>query len=168
MWMARPNAAVQRSRISSRLDRDLCVEERAVTAVSTPPCHKDRCVSSALQALQIATSSVAEAVWCGSARGACGWQDRVKWCRGRGWPRLLRGVLLLKTGCHRGEYANVLLAVSIQFNSIQTTQRETRRTGPREGESPGASARRCTEYDTIHYNTERSEGEPVQGLSSAL
>ena len=31
-------------------------------------------------------------------------------CRGRGWPRLLRGVWLLKKGCHRGEYANVLLA----------------------------------------------------------
>ena len=43
---------------------------RAVTAVSTPTCcllPKDPgCVSSALQALQIATSSVARAVWCGS------------------------------------------------------------------------------------------------------
>ena len=51
---------------------------------------------------------------------------------------------------------------------VEPSQRETRRTGPREGESPGASAKRCTEYDTIHNNTERSEGEPVQGLSSAL
>ena len=31
-------------------------------------------------------------------------------CRGRGQPPLLRGVWLLKKGCHRGEYANVLLA----------------------------------------------------------
>ena len=43
---------------------------RAVTAVSTPTCclaakeTKGPCVSSALQALQIATSSVAEAIWC--------------------------------------------------------------------------------------------------------
>ena len=35
---------------------------RAVTAVSTPTC----CLLSALQALQIATSSVARAAWCGS------------------------------------------------------------------------------------------------------
>ena len=38
---------------------------RAVTAVSTPTC----CLLSALQALQIATSSIAEAVWSGSAQG---------------------------------------------------------------------------------------------------
>ena len=31
------------------------------------------------------------------------------WCRGRAWPRLLRGDWLLKKGCHRGEYADVLL-----------------------------------------------------------
>ena len=34
----------------------------------------------------------------------------MAWRRGRAWPRLLRGDWLLKTGCHRGEYANVLLA----------------------------------------------------------
>ena len=42
---------------------------RAVTAVSTPTCcllPKDPACSSAFQALQIATSSVAEAVWCSS------------------------------------------------------------------------------------------------------
>ena len=55
-----------RGRGYPRLDRDLGVQERAVTAVSTPPCHKDRCVSSALQALQIATSCVARAAWSGS------------------------------------------------------------------------------------------------------
>ena len=31
-------------------------------------------------------------------------------CRGRGWPHLLRGLWVWKEGCHRREYANVLLA----------------------------------------------------------
>ena len=71
---------------------------------------KGPCVCSALQALQIATSSVARGCLV-RLRGDCGWQDRMERCRGRGWPRLLRGIWLLKKGCHRGDYANVLLAV---------------------------------------------------------
>ena len=66
-------------------------------------------MSSALQALQIATSSVAEAVWCGSgvmADGKTKWSgamvaDGLVWIAARGYGR--RAV-------NRGEYANVLLA----------------------------------------------------------
>ena len=45
-------------------------------------------------------------------------------CRGRGWPRLDRGLWVWKERCHRGEYANVLLAakgpcVSSAFQALQ-------------------------------------------------
>ena len=64
-------------------------------------------MSSALQALQIATSSVAEAVWCGSGvivDGKTEWSgaevaDGLVWIAACG-------------GCHRYEYANVLLAAN--------------------------------------------------------
>ena len=67
--MAHPNGAVQRSRVASYGSRP---------EVRKEGCHRDEytnvllaakgpCVSSsALQALQIATTSVASAVWCGS------------------------------------------------------------------------------------------------------
>ena len=67
--MARPNGLVQRSRIASFASR-LWVKRRAVAArgeyANVLLAAKGPCVSSAFQALQIATSSVAEAVWCGS------------------------------------------------------------------------------------------------------
>ena len=45
-------------------------------------------------------------------------------CRGRGWPRLDRGLWVWKGGCHCGEYANVLLAakgpcVSSAFQALE-------------------------------------------------
>ena len=68
--MARPNGAVQRSRMASFASRRMGMEgglsrhrgEYANVLLAA----KGPCVSSALQALQIATSSVARAVWCGS------------------------------------------------------------------------------------------------------
>ena len=83
---------------------------RAVTAMSTPT----RCLPSAYQrpcvsSAQMATSSGARAVWGGSGVIVDG---KTEWhgCRGRAWPRLLRGDWLLKKGCSMRWYANVLLA----------------------------------------------------------
>ena len=69
--MASPNGAVQRSQMASFASRARgYLQWRAVTAVrqyaNVLLAAKGPCVSSAFQALQIATSSVAEAIWCGS------------------------------------------------------------------------------------------------------
>ena len=69
---------------------------------------KGPCVSSALQALQIATSSVARAVWCGSGVIVDG---MIEWCGAEvAVSRVWIAAWVWKEGCHRGEYANVLLA----------------------------------------------------------
>ena len=69
--MARPNGAVQRSRIVASFAslrgawvwKEGCHRGEYANVLLAA---KGPCVSSALQALQIATSSVARAVWCGS------------------------------------------------------------------------------------------------------
>ena len=71
--MARPHGVVQRSRIASFASRLVGMERghgchhgeyaNVLLAMRMP---KDSCVSSALHTQQIATSSVARAVWCGS------------------------------------------------------------------------------------------------------
>ena len=85
----------------------------AVIAMSTPTCcfaaNKDPALSSALQALQIATSSAAEAVWCASGvivDGKTEWSgaevaDSLVWIAACGYGR---------RASHRDEYANVSLA----------------------------------------------------------
>ena len=68
--MARPNGVVQRSRIASFASRPVVRERegchRGEYAKSVFVAGKGPCVSSAFQAQQIAPSSVARAVWCGS------------------------------------------------------------------------------------------------------
>ena len=67
---------------------------------------KGPCVSSALQALQIASSSVARAVWCGSGVVVDG---KTEWSGAEVADSLVcfpsRRVGIWKEGCHRGEYA---------------------------------------------------------------
>ena len=68
--MARPNEAVQRSRIASFASRPVGTAEGCHRSeycyANVLLAAKGPCVSSALQALQSAPSSVARAVWCGS------------------------------------------------------------------------------------------------------